>query len=115
MIKIYILIDPENSYPFYVGATTVDLKERLSGHLTSYNYIGVKNSYVKDRSDLIFELKKACLKPDILLIKEVAIQDVDYYEKYYYNLFSSNGFKLIQDSSKFTYGKSRIKNNLRWA
>src|SRR6267142_4047205 len=48
--RIYCLKNPENNIVFYVGKTTKELKERLSGHLGSVNSSGgtqAKNDYIK--------------------------------------------------------------------
>lgn len=114
MVKIYALLDPRNNNIFYVGATSMSLKERLAGHSVYYDFIVVNKSYVKERSDLIRELKTVGLKPDIILLEEVEFDEVDFYEKSYYELFTSFGFDLIQGKDKFKYSKvqhKHIKNN----
>lgn len=56
LVKIYTLIDPRDGCVFYVGATSKELSQRLSGHM------------YRER---IKAIKSVGLRPNILIVDEV--------------------------------------------
>lgn len=51
------------------------------------------------------DLKKQGLKPSIKLLFIINRHNVDICEKYFYNLFTSQGIDLLQTSYNFIYDK----------
>jgi len=107
LVKIYALLNPIDNNVFYVGATSSELKVRLSAHCSPYCYIDTRPTFGKKKADYIFNLKEYNKAPEIILLEEVNFEDVDRTEEFYYYLFKSYGFTLIQDSKSFNYTKSR--------
>lgn len=105
LIKIYALFNPIDKNIFYIGATSSDLNVRLAAHCVPYYYADNKRSFGKKKSDYIFQLKEYNTKPEIMLLEEVNHDDVDKVEEFYYYLFKSYGFTLIQDKNQFKYTK----------
>ena len=110
MIKIYALYNPINNTPFYVGATAMDLDKRLSRHTGHYNIINNGYSVAAARAELIREIKSSGMKPEIRLLAEVPLCEADLNEKYFYELFRSDGFDLLQSKHHFIYSKQRLAN-----
>jgi hypothetical protein len=100
MVKIYCLIDPNTENVFYVGATIKPLKLRLSQHLSrkAYSYPGSPEWY---KIILIEDIRKAGKLPVIQLLKEVPADEANWWEQYYYSVFTFYGFKLYQYPSYF--------------
>jgi hypothetical protein len=46
--RIYVLVDPRNGEPFYVGATTVSLKKRVQRHIEASRR-SVNNKQLRER------------------------------------------------------------------
>jgi hypothetical protein len=105
LVKIYALLNPIDHNVFYVGATTSELKIRLSAHCSRYCYIDNRPTFGKKKADYIYNLKEYNAVPEIMLLEEVNFEDVDRTEEFYYFLFKSYGFTLIQDSKAFNYTK----------
>jgi len=104
-INIYALINPINNEVFYVGATKHPINIRLGGHLSS-NFSDYKTGVVVDRVNLINAIQEKGKNPEIRLLKEVPLDEVDFYEKYYYDYYVSHGCNLLQDGTKFGYNKT---------
>lgn len=115
-IKIYCLVNPVNEYPFYVGATNGNLNVRLSAHLSEvagdlfyywFSPPGLKHYVLREFID-------RGIKPTIVLLHTCTIHDVDYYERFFYNLLISQGFLLTNDTTRFYYKNQKqlkINNN----
>lgn len=86
-VKIYYLENPETKEPFYVGATTTSLEQRLYTHL--YNNPKAK------------ELLSRGLFPEIQLIEEVYFRLAEVTENYWIEQFRAWGFNL-SNSTKDT-------------
>lgn len=109
-IKIYALSNPEDKSVFYVGATSGTLKERLAGHLSTKRTDCI-SGYIKDRISFINNLVENGNIPEILLLKEVPLEETNYYEEFYYKSYLEKGSILIQDPTKFNYFKDRSNNS----
>jgi len=109
MITIYCLVDPRTNSPFYIGATKVKLKNRLSAHIheaavfRTNNYAMPFTAYKKHF--LIQELTKLNIKPKIEWLYTCTINNVDHYEPFFYNVLISQGFELFNFPHNFNYSK----------
>ncbi len=109
MIQIYCLVDPRNNKPFYVGATKVLLKNRLSAHIheainfRTNKYAIHYTSYKKHF--LIKELVEANLKPRIDLLYLTPLLAVEHYERFFHNMLVAQGFELFNWTHQFNYLK----------
>lgn len=105
--KIYCLIESRTWKPFYVGATTGTLRDRLWNHLTKAKS---KQEYKKgkliERSEFIRGLINEGHNIQIALIKEVPFKDCNRWEEYYYNDMISKGYDLIQTNYQFVFCES---------
>jgi hypothetical protein len=109
--KIYVLIDPRNGQPFYIGATVCSLQKRLSAHISTNpktKYLG--NSLKK--YNRLRNIKTAGRDPIIKLLKECSLGSVNYYESFYYRKYIRMGHTLFQHKNQFNYisvtAKSRV-------
>jgi len=101
MINIYCL--PRNHHPFYVGATVLTLKARVHNHVSEINnYTGRQRS---EKQLFLMKMKEEGLRPIPMLLRQVDINEVDFYEFYYYQMFVDNGFKMYQLPPKKDYQK----------
>lgn len=114
MITIYCLLDPRTNSLFYVGATVCALSTRLSGHIvTARQYI--KNPPFRtdtisgDKHRLIIELVSNGLKPDIMELARVIDEMADHCEKLFYEVFTQQGYRMLQLPSAFQYYEKRMK------
>lgn len=76
MIKIYVLINPVNNQPFYVGSTKRELIERLNQHMgNSSLYPNANNQKTPSgwRNIYIQAILSDNGKPEIKLIDECGI------------------------------------------
>lgn len=102
--KIYCLIDPRTNNPFYVGATSVGEKKRLSIHINDdFGYC--KTGYGKERYRFIQEIISAGYKPLISVLTQVTFSEVDKSESFFYHKLIKEGHTLIQSNS-FHYQKN---------
>lgn len=109
MIQIYCLVDPRNKRPFYVGATVVPLKNRLSAHIHEAinfrtNKYAIKYTSYK-KHQLIMDLNKAGLKPIIDPLYICDINSVDHYEPFFHQILTNHGFDLFNMPYNFNYSK----------
>ncbi len=109
MIQIYCLADPRNKRPFYVGATIVPLKNRLSAHIHEAMNFRTNQHAIKytahKKHFLIVELNKVGMKPIIDLLYICDIYSVDYYEPFFYQILVNHGFELFNMAYNFNYSK----------
>lgn len=103
--SIYVLIDPRNEKPFYVGATIRPLKDRLREHISSQSRLRVL---------LLREIMKAGLKPEIRTLKTSSTKTVDYWERFYYEKLLKEGNILYQHPSFFKSSGLNGKNDGIW-
>jgi hypothetical protein len=104
-INIYCLIDPRNNKPFYVGATESNIKHRLSNHISEVKTYS--KDYWSDKIKLIKEIMQDNKRPVVMLLCVCDISSVDHYEAFYYNLFISQGYELLQRAQGLSYAKKR--------
>lgn len=109
MIQIYCLVDPRNNRPFYVGATKVLLKNRLSGHIS--NALSFHpNEYTdrfptKNKHAIVLSLLNENKRPLIKWLYTCDIYSVDFYERFFYNVLTAQGFTLLNCYLSFDYTK----------
>lgn len=101
-VKIYCLVDPRTERPFYVGATSRELKYRLNEHIKEELDRGIRGK----KAELIKQILTAGYLPQIKLIKEVKYDDVDKCEAFYIKKFIRNGFELFQIHDRCTYKRT---------
>lgn len=110
MIKIYCLVDPRNNLPFYVGATKIPLKSRLSGHIHEARVFR-PNKYIQYypltyyKHILINEIISCGIRPRIDLLYISSLIAVEHYEQFFYTMLKNQGFKLFNLESQFNYLK----------
>jgi hypothetical protein len=114
MIKVYCLINPLTGNPFYVGATKGRLSTRLSQHIGEA--MGVNTYYIRsisdDKKDLIRIAMYYQERPTAkLLYSSDSLFDAGYYEEFFYNLFTLQGYTLLQ---KKPSGYAQYINNCRF-
>jgi hypothetical protein len=83
---IYILKDPSDSTPCYVGRTT-DPEARLEAHSTT-----LTNS-LKER--WVYSLKQRGLRPEMEIIETVYGAEADARERWWISQYMSKGYKLV--------------------
>jgi hypothetical protein len=107
-MQVYCLVDPRNNKPFYVGATKILLKNRLSAHIHDASTF-VINKYVPQTSRkkhyLISELIQSNLRPRIDLLYLSPLSAIEYYEAFFYKMLINQGFELFNSPSHFNYLK----------
>jgi hypothetical protein len=113
MMQIYCLVNPITNQPFYVGATKVILKNRLSAHIHEALTFRL-NKYVpqisQNKHAIIKELTESNLKPKIDLLFISPLPAVEYYEAFFYDMLKKQGFTLFNSPSHFNYLKyNKIK------
>jgi mRNA deadenylase 3'-5' endonuclease subunit Ccr4 len=110
LIKIYSLSDPRTGLPFYVGATSKNLEHRLYAHCFCFAKTD-KPGMISRRKIFVKDMIKSGYKPTITLLQEVKKAEVDKLERYYYNLFTEDGYILLQSSVAFCYRQSQKTRN----
>jgi len=110
IVSIYALVNLVTQEPFYVGATISDLKKRLQQHLARLT--SRPGETIQRRRKLMKLLIKSKTPSQIMLLTTCQRIEADYYESYYYNLFVSAGFDLIQSSHSFQYTKQQEKRTI---
>lgn len=107
MVTIYVLIDPRNGLPFYVGLTKGNQKNRLSNHLAEAkfyqrNFKGSEHAYKKN--SLINSIIADGYKP-IMKAIFVCQSNRSYYCEYIaYNMLTNAGHQLHQSPNRFIHG-----------
>ncbi len=87
-VKIYCLLNTKTEQVFYIGCTKQRLMARLSGHV---------NCRLQSRKgDFIYDIYVNGGKVEIMELDEVNIEDGQFWEQHYIDLFFSFGFNLIQ-------------------
>lgn len=85
---IYCLLDPVSNKPRYVGKAN-DPKTRLKNHLNPARY---KNTH---KFNWIKSLRKNNLKPKLLILERVGINDWRVREKYWIRYFVKRNYELV--------------------
>lgn len=117
--RIYVLKNPKNGEIFYVGKTTKELKERLSGHISSINSgnniakcEAIKN-IIKDGDKPIIE-EIEIINGTCYIDGAYASYRENYWIKYYHNLgvFLTNysGLKTESGSMEYEQYLQMVKN-----
>ncbi len=113
MVRIYVLLDPRNRMPFYVGSTSRSLKVRLIGHITDANreYKGRPDSEqgYKMRMEVMREIMQQGGKPIIKTLFITNEASACLCEHTCYLSLISMGFTLLQSPHRFL--RNNIKSN----
>lgn len=98
--KTYVICDPRNNSPFYVGKTAFSLEGRLYCHITSSKY---KNTSITGlKNNMIQSIISDGMMPKIELLKITNIPIMGaYYESYFYNKFLIEGYSMLQMPLKY--------------
>lgn len=103
MVKIYCLINPVTGHPFYVGATSGYLSDRLSGHISARH-----QTWVCKHNQIMEDMFELGIKPEIVLLDEVGVSEASFHEDFYMRLLSFYGFSVNKRKSGYTeYYNSR--------
>lgn len=103
MHKVYALIHPLTNEPFYVGATTTELKYRLSEHISAAKKcLKSDGSLYQEKADLIKSMLAIGRKPEIRLLSTEISENVNRAERDAFLRLSSEGFKLLQSDGRFS-------------
>lgn len=91
-VFIYVLIDPRNDQVRYVGKS----KDPVDRYRNHYNSARDKNTH---KRNWINNIRKDGLRPELLIIDEVELDDWVFWECFYISLYKSYGFNLINYTS----------------
>ena len=115
LINIYVLINPDNGHPFYVGSTASHPEVRVRDHMKQRYTTRMMGKKTKERILFINDLlaKGKCIS--FFVIESVKHNKANESEEFYYNLFISLGFDMLQSNNRFySYsGKPLAKNKYR--
>lgn len=106
MYNIYVLINPIDNSPFYVGCTKKKLKVRLCEHIGTPGY---DTGFLKEKEELIKKIFKNKLYPIIKLLRVVSFDKIDHYESFYYRKFLRAGNKMLQAGNRMCYQIQQTK------
>ncbi len=98
MVIVYVLINPLNNEPFYVGSTN-NLKVRLSAHKRGHEG-------TKEKKELIRQLYKAGKEPSTLLLFKCSEKAAAKAEAHVFNLLTCEGYDLLNDPVRITYSRA---------
>lgn len=93
---VYVLIDPLNYCPKYVG-TTECLISRFKSH------VSIKTKPKNKKQEWILSLREKGLRPIIITLKECSYYERLAYEKHFYNFFSRT-YDLLQKEPNIKIG-----------
>lgn len=96
-VFIYALINPLNNKVFYIGAT-VNLSLRLSQHCCD-------SAIFTPKTKIIEEIKSHGKKVKIKLLRTTTVKKASYWEKFYYDFYTSVKHKLHQPNGHFNYSQ----------
>lgn len=105
MVKIYAIINPANDEVLYIGASRTP-KLRLYNHAKGKSWENLEHSH---RQREILKMKEAGIKPELLILDEVAFPDVQFFEEFYMQLFKTWGYKIQQTRSGYQTNKRFFK------
>ncbi len=100
-VKVYLLIDPRNYTPFYVGLTSGRLDYRLNNHLMYLSERESAEICTLKKNRLIKDILKSGNTVIILEIATVMESDAAYYEEFFYNRLTQMGYELHQSVKRF--------------
>ncbi len=87
-VYIYALIDPRNNQVRYIGKAN-NPEDRYKNH---YNSARDKNTH---KRNWINNVRKDGLRPELLILDEVSIDNWQYWECFYISLYKTYGFNLV--------------------
>lgn len=99
MVTVYVLVDPRNNNPFYVGST-VNPKSRLASHWRGHEG-------TKEKRAIIKEIYHSGLKLQLLPILVCSKKAAHKCETHIYNLLTIEGYNLTNDSVRIDYKYNR--------
>lgn len=91
-VYIYALIDPRNDQVRYIGKAN-NPEDRYRNH---YNSSRDKDTH---KRNWINNIRKDGLKPELLILDEVPIDNWQYWERFYISLYKTYGFNLVNYTS----------------
>jgi hypothetical protein len=101
---IYILEDPRNSIPRYLGKSNNPIN-RLKAHIGE----ALNGKKFDHKNNWIRSLLKINLKPEIFILDEVPINEWQFWEKHYGHLFLSWGFDMVFDRDYLGIGSTDME------
>ena len=101
MVIIYVLVNPLDNQPFYVGSTQGTLKDRMSMHLTNLFFTFKMSESVRRKVAIILGIQYAGMQPIIKPIFYCSKDVATNCEKAAYHLLLSKGYELHQLSNRF--------------
>jgi len=109
---IYGLVDPRTDEIRYIGKAN-DIRQRLKNHLNPARYRPTH------KFNWIRKLRRLNMKPYLIILDEVPINDWKFWEKFWIQLIKSWGFNLVnhtEGGEGLTYGNqtSFKKGNIPW-
>lgn len=94
---IYCLVPSNNTDDVrYIGQTKGRVKRRESEHRNEWKRRSGRNNY---KNNWVKSLIKNNLKPLLIIVDSVSIEDLDFWEVHYISLYKSWGFKLTNGTS----------------
>lgn len=87
-VYIYALIDPRNNQVRYIGKAN-NPEDRYKNH---YNSARDKDTH---KRNWINNIRKDGLRPELLILDEVPIDNWQYWERFYISLYKTYGFNLV--------------------
>lgn len=113
MINLYCLVDPRTSKPFYVGITVCRLNSRLSGHIAEIK--AYQGRHRSEKQEFLREMVESGVRPTIQLLRQVSLNETDFYEFFFYEMFIKQGYKMYQwpPSQDYKRKNTAYKNNER--
>lgn len=93
MTFIYLLICPMDGLVKYVGKAN-NPKQRLKDHCLDFRCMDL------NKSTWILKLKNQGLKPELVVLEEVSVDEWKFWEEFYCHYFKSLGFILYNKRSR---------------
>lgn len=89
--KYIYLLYHESSDKYYVGQA-FDVHQRYKLHLNSHKYKGCKRN---NKDNWIKSLLTKGFSPDVLVLCKCSVEQADFFEIFYIDLFTRSGMKLV--------------------
>lgn len=111
MVRIYILVDPRNNTPFYVGASRASIYYLTIRHMSDLYFTKkpLPDDIVRLRKNILFEIRKAKMEVTILTLELCNKEEANKRERFYYDRLTELGYQLFNDKTKFHYHADRKK------
>lgn len=107
MVQIYLLIDPRNYSPFYVGASMQPVRQIKIRHMHKSDYKPFKskqgNESFYQKNLLLYELYLLKMEPIVLVLELCNKEEATKREKFFYDRLMELGYTMLNDKSRFNY------------